>query len=53
MRTGISIVFTASDYARLETIVLAQSSPQKHVWRWRIILPTDQGRGTLAIGGNC
>ncbi len=49
MRTGIRIEVTASDKARLEAIVAARSSPQKHVWRARIILLTDQGLGTLAI----
>ena len=49
MRTGIRIEVTASDKARLETIVSARGSPQKHVWRARIILLTDQGLGTLAI----
>ena len=49
MRTGISISVTASDRARLEAIVSARSSPQKHAWRARIILLTDQGLGTNAI----
>lgn len=48
MRTGISISVTASDRARLEAIVAARSSPQKH-GRARIILLTDQGLGTNAI----
>jgi len=47
MRSGIAV--TASDKARLETIIAGRSSPQKHVWRARIILLTDQGLGTLAI----
>lgn len=42
MRTGISISVTASDRSRLEAIVSARSSPQKHVWWARIILLTDQ-----------
>lgn len=49
MRTGISIDVTASDKARLEAIVAARSSPQKHVWRARIILLTGEGLGTVAI----
>jgi hypothetical protein len=49
MRTGISIAVMASDKIRLEAIVAARGSPQKHVWRARIILLTDQGLGTLAI----
>jgi transposase len=49
MCTGISISVTASDRSRLEAIVAARNSPQKHVWRARIILLTDQGLGTHAI----
>ena len=49
MRTGISIDITASDRIRLEGVVTARSSPQKHVWRARIILLTAQGLGTQAI----
>jgi transposase len=49
MRTGISISVTASDRARLEAVVSARISSQKHVWRARIILLTDQGLGTNAI----
>jgi transposase len=49
MRTGISIAVTAWDKTRLEAIVASRGSPQKHVWRARIILLTDQGLGTLAI----
>jgi transposase len=49
MRTGISIVVTASDKARLEALVAARGSPQKHVWRARIILLTEDCLGTAAI----
>ena len=49
MRTGIRIEVSASDKDRLEAIVAARGSPQKHVWRARIILLTQQGLGTLAI----
>jgi hypothetical protein len=49
MRTGIKIEVMASDRVRLETITAARSSPQKHVWRSRIILATAQGLGTQAI----
>lgn len=49
MRTGIMIDVTASDKARLEAIVSALGSPQKHVWRAWIILLTEQGLGTVAI----
>jgi len=43
MRTGIEIEVVAADTKRLEAIVEARSSSQKHVWRARIILLTAQG----------
>src|SRR3546814_15494631 len=49
MRTGIEIEVTAPDTKRLEAIVAARGSPQKHVWRARIILLTARGLGTQAI----
>jgi transposase len=49
MRTGIEIDVTSLDQARLRAIVAARNSPQKHVWRARIILLTDEGLGTAAI----
>ena len=49
MRSGINIVVTASDRARLDALVAARGSPQKHVWRARIVLLTDDGLGTVAI----
>ena len=49
MRTGISITVTPKDRRRLEAIVWDRNSPQKHVWRARIILLTAQGVGTAAI----
>lgn len=49
MRTGIEIEVTAPATTRLEAIVAARSSLQKHVWRARIILLTSQGLGTQAI----
>lgn len=49
MRTGIEIEVTEPDVKRLEAIVAARGSAQKHVWRARIILLTAQGLGTQAI----
>lgn len=49
MRTGIIFDVTAADRVRLETIVAAGSSAQKHVWRAKIILMGDDGLGTVAI----
>ncbi len=41
MRTGVVVEVTAADRARLEAAVVAdRNSPQKHVWRARIVLLT-------------
>ena len=49
MREGISIEVSAADRDRLERIVADRNSPQKHVWRARIILATAAGCGTAEI----
>jgi transposase len=49
MRKGIEIEVSAADRARLEAIVADRNSPQKHVWRARIILATAEGCGTAAV----
>ncbi len=49
MRKGISIEVTAADRGRLQSIVRDRNSPQKHVWRARIVLPSSDGLGTMAI----
>jgi len=49
MRMGMEIAATGPDKERLEAIVSGRSSPQKHVWRARIILLTAQSLGTHAI----
>jgi transposase len=49
MRTGISITVTATDRARLRALVRNRNSPQKHVWRARIVLLTADGLGTNAV----
>ena len=49
MRTGIDFTVSLSDLKRLEAIISAPSSPQKHVWRARIILLSADGIGTSAI----
>jgi transposase len=49
MRKGISITVSAADRRRLEAVVADRNSPQKHVWRARIILLSDAGLGTMAI----
>jgi transposase len=49
MREGISIEVSAADRDRLERVVADRNSPQKHVWRARIILASDEGCGTAEI----
>ena len=49
MRTGIRFIVTSGDRQRLQAIVADPKSSQKHVWRARIILQTDEGLGTSAI----
>ena len=49
MRTGISFTVSAEDRTRLETVIFHPSSPQKHVWRCRIVLLSADGLGTAAI----
>src|SRR5215207_3600484 len=49
MRIGIVVEVTAADRARLEAVVADRNSPQKHVWRARIVLLTADGCGTVEI----
>jgi transposase len=49
MRSGISFLVSATDRRRLETIVTGRNTPQKHVWRARIVLLTADGLGTNAL----
>ena len=49
MREGIIIEVNAADRERLAAVVADGNSPQKHVWRARIILATAEGCGTGEI----
>ena len=49
MRTGISFTVSRSDRLRLEAVVGDRNTPQKHVWRCRIVLLSAAGEGTNAI----
>jgi transposase len=49
MRTGITIDLNAADRTRLEAIAADRNSPQKHVWRTRIVLLSAAGVGTNEI----
>ena len=46
MREGIIVEVSEADRSRLEAIVADRNSPQKHVWRARIVLLTADGLGT-------
>jgi len=48
-RNGITLSLSEADSQRLSGIVAAPLSPQKHVWRARIILLSSDGLGTSAI----
>ena len=49
MRQGITVQVSESDRVRLAAIVADRNSPQKHVWRARIVLMTGDGIGTNTI----
>jgi transposase len=49
MRSGIVVKVTAADRTRLEAIVADGNTPQKHMWRAKIVLLTAAGAGTAAI----
>src|SRR6187549_4091107 len=49
MRKGIIVEVSAADRSRLEVVVADRNSPQKHVWRARIVLGTADGLGTGEI----
>lgn len=49
MRTGISITLDESDRRRLGALVGDRNTPQKHVWRAKIVLMSADGIGTSAI----
>ncbi|MFQ5961511.1 MAG: IS630 family transposase [Candidatus Methylomirabilales bacterium] len=49
MRSDINITVSAEELSRLAAVVADGKSPQKHVWRARIILLTADGCGTMEI----
>jgi transposase len=49
MRKGIVVNVTGADRLRLAAIAANRNSPQKHVWRARIVLLTADGLGTAEI----
>jgi len=49
MRTGIEITVSSASRQRLDAIVADGNTPQKHVWRARIVLLSADGLGTGEI----
>jgi len=49
MRKNIAFTLSPGDQQRLHAIVADPKSPQKHVWRSRIVLLSGEGLGTSAI----
>src|SRR3954468_724739 len=49
MRTGVEIRLSPEERNRLEAIVASGNSPQKHVWRARIVLLCADGVDTVEI----
>src|SRR6202162_4138181 len=49
MRKGIEVRLEPGDRDRLEAVIGSGNSPQKHVWRAPIVLPSAAGVGTMAI----
>jgi transposase len=49
MRKDVVVEVSTADRIRLEAIAADRNSPQKHVWRARIILLTAAGLGTVEI----
>ena len=49
MRTGVTVQLSPTDRERLQAIVDDRNSPQKHVWRAKIVLYSADGLGTVEI----
>ena len=49
LRKGIEVRLGPGDRERLEAVIGSGNSPQKHVWRARIVLLSGAGLGTMAI----
>ena len=49
MHDRTEIKLKRRDRVSLEAVVANRNSPQKHVWRARIVLPTADSLGTAAI----
>src|ERR1700719_1463034 len=49
MRKGIKVRLDPGEREQLEAVIGSGNSPQKHVWRARIVLLSAEGVGTMAI----
>ena len=49
MRNDVEVRLGREDRKRLEAVLADRNSPQKHVWRARIILATAEGCGTTEV----
>src|SRR6516162_8972670 len=49
MRKGVEVRLGPGDRERLDAVIGSGNSPQKHVWRARIVLLSADGLGTMAI----
>ena len=49
MHERTNIRLSAADRSELKTVVANRNSPQKHVWRAKIVLLTADGHGTAEI----
>ena len=49
MHERTNIQLSAADRKELEAVVANRNSPQKHVWRAKIVLLTADGHGTAEI----
>src|SRR5450759_5178348 len=49
MHKRTNIQLSRADRSKLKAVVANRNSPQKHVWRAKIVLLTADGRGTAEI----
>ena len=49
MHKRTNIQLSRADRSKLKAVIADRNSPQKHVWRAKIVLLTADGRGTAEI----
>jgi len=50
MHERTNIQLSAADRKKLESVIANRNSPQKHVWRAKVVLLTADGHGTARNG---